>query len=158
MSWKLTYRALVHNLKRKQQGAGVGKSIVTNPLDKAVIRYLNTLPGENPDEIKILTLALTGKVAININCNTIHSALKVPANKGFQYYALSTDMLNTIRSQLRKLQVIFIDAISMVGSGLNNFNFINLGLQQITGSQSYFGGVSVVTVGDLSQLQPVFDK
>ena len=42
----------------------------------------------------------------------------------------------------------------MVGSG-GLFNFMNLHLQQIMGT---FGGINVVTVSDLFQLQLVFEK
>ena len=116
---------VLHSVKTSDQslrvflsgGAGVGKSTVTNALFEAVTRYLNSAPGENPDEIKVLKLAATGKAAFNMSGNTIHSALKVPADKGFQYYPLNTDRLNTIRSQLRKVKIAFIDEISMVGSG-----------------------------------------
>ena len=38
------------------------------------------------------------------------------------------------------------------------FNFLNLRLQQIMGNKSAFGNLSLVTVGDLFQLKPVFDK
>ena len=38
------------------------------------------------------------------------------------------------------------------------FNFLNLRLQQIMGTNKPFGGISVITVGDLFQLKPVFDK
>ena len=63
-----------------------------------------------------------------------------------------------LRRLLKKLKVtcIFIDEISMVGSGM--FNFLNLRLQQIMGNKEPFGGVSLITVGDLFQLKPVFDK
>ena len=44
----------------------------------------------------------------------------------------------------------------MVGSGM--FNFLNLKLQQIMETKEPFGGISVITVGDLFQLKPVFDK
>ena len=64
-------------------GAGVGKSTVTNALYEALIRYLNSTPGENPDEVKVHKTAHTGKAAFNINGNTLHSTFKVPANKGF---------------------------------------------------------------------------
>jgi len=137
-------------------GAGVGKSTVTNALYEALIKYLNSQPGENPDEIKVLKVAPTGKAAFNIKGNTLHSAFKIPANRGFQYCTLDRDRLNTIRAHLGKLKVIFIDEISMVGSGM--FNFLNLRLQQIMGSQIPFGGVSLITVGDFFQLKPVFDK
>lgn len=99
-------------------GAGVGKSTVTNALYEALIRYFNSLPGENPDDITVLKLAPTGKAAFNIKGNTIHSGLKVPANRGFQYCVLDADRLNTIRAQLGKLKVLFIDEISMVGNGM----------------------------------------
>ena len=109
-------------------GAGVGKSTVTNALYEALMRYLNSVPGENPDEVKVLKVAPTGKAAFNIKGNTLHSAFKIPANRGFQYCTLDADRLNTITAQLKRLQVIFIDEISMVGSGM--FNFLNLRLQQ----------------------------
>ena len=44
----------------------------------------------------------------------------------------------------------------MVGSGM--FNFLNLRLQQIRGTKEPFGRISLITVGDLFQLKPVFDK
>lgn len=44
----------------------------------------------------------------------------------------------------------------MVGSGM--FTFLNLRLQQIMGTPKPFGGLNLITVGDLFQLKPVFDK
>ena len=129
-------------------GAGVGKSTVTNALYEALVRYINSQLETAPDEIK--------KNTFNIKGNTLHSAFKIPANRGFSYCTLDRDRLNTIKSQLQKLQVIFIDEISMVGSGMPNF--LNLRLQQIMGSKEPFGGLSVITVGDLFQLKPVFDE
>lgn len=155
---------VLHSIKTKDDplalflsgGAGVGKSTVTNALYEALTRYLNSVPGENPDEVKVLKAAPTGKAAFNIKGNTLHSAFKIPANRGFQYCTLDADRLNTIRAQLRRLQVIFIDEISMVGSGM--FNFLNLRLQQIMGTNAPFGALSVIAVGDLFQLKPVFDN
>ena len=86
-----------------------------------------------------------------------HSISKeIPANRGFEYCTLDRDRLNTIRTQLNKLKVVFIDEISVVGSGM--FNFLNLRLQQIMGTNKPFDGVSIISVGDLFQLKPVFDK
>ena len=124
---------------------------VTNALYEALIRYLNSIPGENPDEVKVLKVAPTGKAAYNIGGNTRHSAFKIPANRCFEYCTLDRDRLNTIRAKLSKLEVIFIDEISML-------KFLNLRLEQIMGTQKPFAGVSLVTVGDLFQLKPLFDK
>ena len=44
----------------------------------------------------------------------------------------------------------------MVGSGM--FNFLNLRLQQIMGTNTPFGALSVIVAGDLFQLKPVFDN
>ena len=57
-------------------------------------------------------------------------------------------------TQLGKLEAIFIDEISMVGSGMS----LNLHLQQVMGTLKAFGGLSLITVGDLFQLKPVLDK
>ena len=53
-------------------GAGVGKSTVTNAFYEALIRYLNSIPGENPDDVKVVKAAPTGKAAFNIKGNTLH--------------------------------------------------------------------------------------
>ena len=44
-------------------GAGVGKSTVTNALYESIIRYLNALPENNPDDVSVLKVAPTGKAA-----------------------------------------------------------------------------------------------
>ena len=87
--------------------------------------------GQNPDDVKVVKTAPTGKAAFNINGNTLNSAFKIPANRRFKYCTLDNNRLNTIGAKLCKLKVIFIDEISMVGNGM--FNFLNLRLQQIMG-------------------------
>lgn len=90
---------VLHSIKTKDEplhlflsgGAGVGKSTVTNALYEGLLRYLNTVAGENPDDIKVLKTALTGKAAFNIKGNTLHSAFKIPANRGFEYCTLDSD-------------------------------------------------------------------
>ena len=53
-------------------GAGVGKSRCVLAIFHALVRYLNSLPGENPDKIKVLLTAPTGKAAYNIRGVTLH--------------------------------------------------------------------------------------
>ena len=135
---------VLHEVKMQRQplriflsgGAGVGKSFVLNTLYQAVTKYFNQLSGENPDDIRALKVASTGKAAFNVNGNTIHSAFNIPVSQGFNYVPLDNDRVNTIRKQYKTLKIIFIDEISMVGAGL--FNFLNQRLQQIMGTQSPF--------------------
>ena len=102
---------VLHSIKTKDNplqvflsgGAGIGKSTVTNALYEALIRFLNSIAGENPDEVKVVKTAPAGKAAFNIKGNTLHAAFKIPAKRGFQYCALDSDRLNTIRAKLKNL-------------------------------------------------------
>ncbi|XP_070537517.1 uncharacterized protein [Ptychodera flava] len=160
---KQIFYHIVHWMKTRTEplhifvtgGAGVGKSLVLKSLYQVLLKYLSNLPGENPDNIHLLLVAPTGKAAYNIKGTTIHSAFQIPASQGFHYRPLTSERLNTLQAKYRNLKVIFIDEISMVGNGM--LNYINLRLQQIMANNKIFGGVSVVSFGDLYQLKPVFD-
>ncbi|KAK3102105.1 hypothetical protein FSP39_008803 [Pinctada imbricata] len=136
-------------------GAGVGKTVVVHALYQALVRYFNKQPGSNPDDLKVLLAAPTGKAAFLFKGNTLHTLFQIPACQGFTYKPLKSDRLNSLRCKFQYVKLIIIDEISMVGNGM--LNFINQRLQQITGSQKSFGGISILTVGDLYQLKPVFD-
>ena len=47
-------------------GAGVGKSVLIKALYQSLYRFLNLREGENPDDIRVLLCAYTGKAAYNI--------------------------------------------------------------------------------------------
>ena len=59
-------------------GAGVGKSTVIRALYEGLVRYFNLLTSTNPDAIKVLLAAPTGKTAHNIHGITLHSAFALP--------------------------------------------------------------------------------
>ena len=121
------------------------------------MKYYNTRPGINFNETKVLMLAPTGKAAYNIKGYTIHSALAIPACQSLKNYkSLDSSRLNTLRSQIGRLKLIFIDEISMVGNTTFTVQIYNR-LKDIKGSSLPFGGVSIVAIGDLFQLQPVMD-
>ena len=61
-----------------------------------------------------------------------------------------------LRCNLGKVKLIFVYEISMVGSCMFNVK-INSRLKDIKGSKEDFGGVSIIAIGDLFQLQPVMD-
>ncbi|XP_078368705.1 ATP-dependent DNA helicase Pif1-like [Oculina patagonica] len=139
-------------------GAGVGKSHLTKALYQATLKFLNSLAGDDFHQVKILLLAPTGKAAYNIKGNTIHSALAIPASQSLKNYKpLDSSRLNTLRCHLGGLKVIFLDEISMVGNSMFTVQ-INNRLKDIKGSNEDFGGVSIITIGDLFQLQPVMDS
>ena len=156
------FNHIVHWIKCKDEpvyafltgGAGVGKSVVIRALYQTLYRILNLKDGENPDDKRILLCAYMGFAAFNISGQTICSAFHKQMYKG-TYNHLSADELNTFRIKYRHLKVVIIDEISMVGN--MTLSFIDTRLQQLTGSKSAFGGLSVIAVGDLYQLKPVGD-
>ena len=153
------YNHVIHWIKTKDEplyaflsgGAGVGKSVVIKALYQTLYRFLNLKEGEKSDEIRILLCAFTGKAAYNINGCTIAKAFF----EGYMqsYNQLTCERLNTFRAKYRELSVIIIDEISMVSKV--KLAFIDQRLQQLTGSNKPFGGLTIIAVGDLYQLQPV---
>jgi hypothetical protein len=127
--------------------AGTGKSFVLS----AVVR---SLEGRG---IKFLKMAPTGIAAIHIGGQTIHSALGITSHGGGNK---STSFVTSMHQsaekveELRKVEVIFIDELSMVSSEL--LNFVSVQFQRLhSDSARPFGGLIVVAFGDLLQLPPV---
>lgn len=132
-------------------GAGVGKSVLINAVYQSLQRLLCSKEGENPDEIRILLCAYTGKAAYNINGMTIASAFHKKMYQSQQH--MHADELNTYRTKYRTLKVVIIDEISMVGN--KHLAFIHQRLTELTTSAQDFGGISIIAVGDLYQLCPI---
>ena len=129
--------------------AGEGKSHVTKALYQAALKYYNSRAGDNFAQIRVLMLAPTGKAAYIIKGTTIHSALAIPACQSLKTYKrMDSNRLNSLRTQLGGVKLIFIDEISMVGNTMFNVQIDNR-LKDIKGSPLPFGGVSIIAIGDL---------
>ena len=62
-----------------------------------------------------------------------------------------------MRSQFGGIKLIFVDEISMVGNSMFQIK-LNNRLKDIKGCREDFGGVSIIAIGDLFQLEPVMDE
>ena len=96
-----------------------------------------------------MLLAPTGKATFGIKGNKIHSTLAIPASQSLKNY-------KPLRCKLHAVKLIFLDEISMVGNTMFNVQ-INNRLKDIKGSKEAFGGVSIIALGDLFQLELVMD-
>jgi len=98
-----------HSLFFLTGSAGTGKTYLT----KQVIEYLKSI------NKKFLLMAPTGVAAENVGGETIHSKLKITGN----IYNLQTLSLydEHSKSELKKMEYIIIDEISMVSSQLLTF-------------------------------------
>lgn len=76
-------------------GAGVGKSVLLKALYQALTKFFSHKAGENPDEVKVIICAPTGKAAFNVGGSTIHSVFNIPAEQGFNYRPLDMQQLGT---------------------------------------------------------------
>lgn len=138
-------------------GAGVGKSRLISAVYQALLRHYNSIPGNDPNTLKVLLCAPTGKAAFQIGGLTLHSSFALPINQSnAELVPLSADTVNTLHTALFHLKLIIIDEFSMMGAKM--FSQVNCRLKQIFKSNADFGGMSVILFGDLKQLAPVGDK
>ncbi|CAF0812519.1 unnamed protein product [Brachionus calyciflorus] len=136
--------------------AGTGKSHLIKAIYQTLIRFF--VPSEskwNSSKVFGVLGAYTGKAAFNIKGSTLHSLfhLTVRTRKNCQ---VSNEMLNIMRKKFKHLKLLIIDEVSMIGWDL--FRRLNIRLQEIMGNKEYFGGVSMIVVGDFNQLPPVMDS
>ena len=119
-------------------GAGVGKSTLIKAVYQSILRFFNSLPGSNPEAIRVALCAPTGKAATLIDGMTLHSFLSLPVNQcKHKLVKLDSDVSNRIGVKLKDLQLLMIDEISMVGFTM--FHQVDARLQQIMRSKAPFG-------------------
>ena len=112
-------------------------------------QIINFLQSKNK---KYLLIAPTGVAAQNIGGKTIHSSLKIRYWDG-RYETLIFSNLAECKEELRKIDAIVIDEISMVDSEL--FTFISNIFSRLHSNDYVFGNVPTLVVGDLAQLPPI---
>ena len=138
-------------------GAGTGKSHLIKAVQNMARKELHPIC-DSADEVTVLIAAPTGIAALNVEGSTIHSTFSIPvSNYGRSTYeTMSHDKKASLRNSLKNLKIVIIDEISMVG--YTTLLQIHRRLQDIMGTiknDVYFGGVSVMAVGDFYQLDPV---
>ncbi|XP_052809481.1 uncharacterized protein LOC128237946 [Mya arenaria] len=169
LNWCVRYMQSVNNTTVQKPdpihlfisgGAGTGKSHLISALYQTIELNLRK-EGDTPDCPKVLLLAPTGTAAFNIQGATIHAALLFSLlqqsasrkSSSATTHPLSDDKRNTLRVKMSQLKFIIIDEISMVASDF--FVEIHKRLTEIFAVEDIFGGLSIITVGDMYQLPPV---
>ncbi|KAI8117840.1 ATP-dependent DNA helicase pfh1 [Lucilia cuprina] len=111
----------------------------------------------NPNLVKVLLCAPTGKAAFGIGGATLHAMFSLPINQfSGEIRPLSNDVVNSLIPKLMILKIMIIGKISMVGSKM--LGYLDARLKQIFKSTAAFGGISILVFGDLKQLSPVGDR
>ncbi|KJZ69214.1 hypothetical protein HIM_11393 [Hirsutella minnesotensis 3608] len=131
-------------------GGGTGKSF----LIKVLSSHLQAAALPNPSPI--CRVAPTGVASNQIQGSTIHSLLRLPVSGAFT--DLSPADAAALQSRLRHVQYLVIDEKSMLG--LEQLARVDSRLRQAFPQRGleFFGGVSVMVVGDFFQLPPVRQK
>ena len=95
------------------------------------------------------TLAFQGITAIKAKGQTIHSFFKFPP------HFISEDDVDTLKDKevIQKLDTILIDEVSMVRADL--FDAIDLSLRKNRKNDKPFGGVQMILIGDVMQIDPI---
>ena len=102
--------------------AGTGKSYLTTVLMEA-FKLLNVKSGKELGKPRILALAPTANAAFIIGGQTIEAALGLTGSN-YKYQKLSADRESDLKFKYDEVSTLFIDEISMVGSGkLAKINF-----------------------------------
>ncbi|XP_044714645.1 PIF1-like helicase domain-containing protein [Hirsutella rhossiliensis] len=109
-----------------------------------------------PNPSPICRVAPTGVASNQIQGSTIHSLLRLPV--GGTFTDLPPADAAALQSRLRHIKYLVIDEKSMLG--LEQLARIDSRLRQAFPQRNleFFGGVSVVLVGDFFQLPPVRQK
>lgn len=100
---------------------------------------------------KFVVLAPTGQAAINVGGQTIHSFF------GFNFGVLGPGEIGSMNRNkiglVRNIDTIIIDEVSMVRCDI--IDAIDRTLRHYVGNSAPFGGIQIVFVGDMFQLEPI---
>ncbi len=103
---------------------------------------------------RFVILAPTGQAAINAGGQTIHSFF------GFNFGVLGPNEIGEMNTSkiglVRNLDTIIIDEVSMVRCDI--IDAIDRTLRRYVGNSAPFGGIQMVFVGDMFQLEPIVTK
>ncbi|THZ18028.1 hypothetical protein D6C91_05668 [Aureobasidium pullulans] len=128
-------------------GPGTGKSFLLESIYQRINRFATSLGYRGTPVIKA---APTGVAARNIQGSTIHETFDIGI-KG--YLALDATKLADLRQKLAGLRVVILDEKSMIDRVL--LTSIDQRCRELTAlSDKFFGGLSVILVGDFFQLEP----
>jgi PIF1-like helicase/Helitron helicase-like domain at N-terminus len=131
--------------------AGTGKSFVIETLSLLLTQLRNRTC--NPDSIKVVKVAFTGKAAFLINGTTINSTFQTGTFK--RPTNLQSEEFNrTLRIYMKDTELGISDEASMISSDLLDKH--NLRLQYaFYEPENLFGGINWMLAGDFRQLRPV---
>uniref|UniRef100_A0A1X7URI5 ATP-dependent DNA helicase n=1 Tax=Amphimedon queenslandica TaxID=400682 RepID=A0A1X7URI5_AMPQE len=107
-------------------------------------------------EIMCAIVAPTGKAAFNVGGLTIHRLFQLPIEhegKTAGYWALNKEAQKKIKMTLKNLKIIIVDMVSMVSN--LNLAYLHMHLENIFGTDEWFGCKNILFVGDHLQLPPV---
>ncbi|KAL2462147.1 ATP-dependent DNA helicase [Abeliophyllum distichum] len=132
-------------------GAGTGKSTLIN----AIVHSAFILFHSNK---AVRIMAPTGVAAFNIGGATIHHELAINAERkpSQPYIHISGDQCRRMQEDFKDTKLIIIDEYSMLGRAM--LANVDLRCRDIFATNESFGGVSIILVGDMRQLPPVFDS
>ena len=115
--------------------------------------------GDDLNNPPLLTMAPTANAAFIIGGRTIDSSLGFTPLDSNRYIPVDPARVSMMKFQYEDVSVLFIDEISMVGS--KKLTKINFRLQDLADGENkmkFMGGRSVVAIGDLWQLPPIYDS
>jgi hypothetical protein len=128
-------------------GAGRSKKFTMKSLFQILIRIYDSNHSTDPMKPKGLIVAYTGKDAYNAGGTTVHSAFLIPFNKS-HFLPLGKEMLDTLSNLYNKLQLVFIEEASLIGSRF--LYSIDNRLRNIKHVHTkYFGDIDMIFCGDL---------
>ena len=131
---------------------GTGKSF----LIETIKCFVDSLWKAKPGELLCAIVAPTGLAAFNVGGLTIHRLFQLPIEhegKTAGYWSLPKDTQKKFQTTFRPLKIIIVDEVSMVSN--INLTYLHLKLDDMYGSNDWFGSKNIIFVGDLLQLPPV---
>uniref|UniRef100_A0A1X7V4N7 ATP-dependent DNA helicase n=1 Tax=Amphimedon queenslandica TaxID=400682 RepID=A0A1X7V4N7_AMPQE len=110
-------------------------------------------------EIMCCSVAPTGIAAFNVGGQAKHRLFHLPIEheeKTAGYWALNKEAHKRIKMTLENLSIIIIDEVSMVFN--LNVAYLHMRIEDIFGTNEWFGSKNILIVGDLLQLPLVISK
>jgi hypothetical protein len=133
--------------------AGTCNTFTSKALFQILIRIYDSNNSFDPMKPKGLIVSYTGKDAYNVGGTTVHYAIFMPFNKS-QFLPLRNEMLDSLSKIYDKLQLVFIDEASLIGS-LFLYSIDNR-LRSIKHVHTkYFGNIDMIFSGDIYQTHPI---